>query len=65
MRSTTAEQLVHSVLELRRPETTNSAAQLHSNLQADPAEEQFPGNYDTEEQSTCRAGGRSPRQWPQ
>jgi hypothetical protein len=43
-RSTTAGHL-HRVLELRRAETTTSAAQLHSYLQAAPVEELPENRY--------------------
>jgi hypothetical protein len=51
--STTADQLPHCAVELRRAETTTSASQLEAHLQAAPVE-QFPENRDIVGQSASQ-----------
>jgi hypothetical protein len=59
----TAVHLSHSMLELRRSQTTTSASQLEAHLRATSAE-QFPENLDIVGQSACQVANRGPRQCP-
>jgi hypothetical protein len=60
-RPTTADNLPHSALELRRAETTISASQLEAHLQA-ASVEQLTENHDIVEQSACHVKVRGSRQ---
>jgi hypothetical protein len=60
-RSTTAKDLSHSALELRRTETTASASHLEAYLKASPVE-QLPKNHVIIEHSACQLSDGGPQQ---